>query len=352
MTSWTLENATRETAGMPASPSGSPVILLKENNTTSTHDIYWIIPTPSSNPWLSVIAKAKERTKIKVQAAGINIGAVFDLSAGTIAQTDGGITSAIRSLGDGWYQCGISYSPAGVGYGVVLLCNNAGATTYAGDNNSGAYVSSAAMNLSATLAPYSPPLGLPQYTFDYSNHGNAFQLGSTATADTNDPTFTAQGLVFGADDYLVNNSLNLGTSLTIIFGFKAPAAMSGYLFDGTGGRIACFVNGGPVLSLQFFGGIGLNTPAASIVGGSNYVVGLSVSGGAGTSSINNTVFSAGNIGSNSMSGFLIGKGQNGTYLDGGQLYGMAAYNRASSSGDLQKNVNAMKKLCASLGVTI
>ena len=60
------------------------------------------------------------------------------------------------------------------------------------------------INFGLSLAPYSAPLGLPQSTFDYSNHSTPFQLGSAATADTNDPLYNAQGLTFATNQYMLS----------------------------------------------------------------------------------------------------------------------------------------------------
>lgn len=56
------------------------------------------------------------------------------------------------------------------------------------------------------LYPYSPPAGLPQSLTDFSGRGNSAQLGSAAGADTNDPAYSGQGLVFGTDDYCISSS--------------------------------------------------------------------------------------------------------------------------------------------------
>ena len=45
-----------------------------------------------------------------------------------------------------------------------------------------------------------------QTLVDFSGRGNNAQLGSTAGADTNDPAYSGQGLVFGTDDYCKSSS--------------------------------------------------------------------------------------------------------------------------------------------------
>lgn len=47
------------------------------------------------------------------------------------------------------------------------------------------------------------PGGNAQVLYDKWAFGLHGQLGSTSGADTNDPTWTAQGLIYGADDYVV-----------------------------------------------------------------------------------------------------------------------------------------------------
>lgn len=52
------------------------------------------------------------------------------------------------------------------------------------------------------IAEYRFNEGAGQILYDYKNNNNG-QLGSTAGADTNDPTWTTQGLTFATDDYCV-----------------------------------------------------------------------------------------------------------------------------------------------------
>lgn len=57
------------------------------------------------------------------------------------------------------------------------------------------------------VAEYRFDEGQGDILHDFSGQGNHGQLGSTAGADTNDPTWTARGLEFGGDDYV--KSFNL-----------------------------------------------------------------------------------------------------------------------------------------------
>jgi hypothetical protein len=60
---------------------------------------------------------------------------------------------------------------------------------------------------------------------DLSGNGNHGQLGSTAGADTNDPTAGATGLVLTSDDYIKSaiSSLPPPFSITILFSMANPA---------------------------------------------------------------------------------------------------------------------------------
>jgi hypothetical protein len=55
---------------------------------------------------------------------------------------------------------------------------------------------------SGLVAEYRFNEGSGQILYDYSGNNNHGTLGSTTGADTNDPTWTGQGLSHGADDYV------------------------------------------------------------------------------------------------------------------------------------------------------
>lgn len=98
---------------------------------------------------LSVYAKAAERTFIQLIATGIgpgnsNLIAGFDLTNGTAGTPNVTATSAITSVGGGWYRCSmafpISFNSA-MGLQVRLALNSTNApSSYTGDGTSGLFV--------------------------------------------------------------------------------------------------------------------------------------------------------------------------------------------------------------------
>lgn len=74
---------------------------------------------------------------------------------------------------------------------------------------------------------------------DLSGNGNHGQLGSTAGADTNDPTATAQGLLFGGDDgALVPTVPYSTTEITVMIVCSGPTQADGVV----GGKYDAAVN--------------------------------------------------------------------------------------------------------------
>jgi hypothetical protein len=85
------------------------------------------------------------------------------------------------------------------------------------------------INLGSQLYHYIPPAGLPQQLTDYSGHGNHAQLGSTASADTNDPVLTGTGVKHTTNQYCLSNTVAMNLQ-------SFTEAITGK-FDGTSGVI-------------------------------------------------------------------------------------------------------------------
>lgn len=67
-----------------------------------------------------------------------------------------------------------------------------------------------------------------QVLYDKSGYGYHGQLGSTTGADTNDPTWTAQGLSFGGDDYVgLPFTAKYPCTLEIVFSITNPETENG-----------------------------------------------------------------------------------------------------------------------------
>jgi hypothetical protein len=70
--------------------------------------------TAGQNVTLSIFAKANTSSTIRLGTtdAGIDYGAVFNLSNGTITSSTG-VTASIQSMGNGWYRCIVNRTMAG-----------------------------------------------------------------------------------------------------------------------------------------------------------------------------------------------------------------------------------------------
>ena len=107
---------------------------------------------------LSVYAKAREYTVLRLGSGLISASAYFNLAAGTVISPSDG-SASIKSIGDGWYQCYLT-KPAVTSstlWGSVIgpaVTNNA---HYTGDGVSGIYL------WGADLRPANDGVGLPPY---------------------------------------------------------------------------------------------------------------------------------------------------------------------------------------------
>ena len=109
---------------------------------------------------LSIYAKANTRTIILLYTAmNGNGGTYFDLSAGTIGTTNGvaPTSSAISSVGNGWYRCSITYTAtitSGVNAFQCFLVQSGTIVTYTGDGTSGVYVWGAQLENRSAISAY------------------------------------------------------------------------------------------------------------------------------------------------------------------------------------------------------
>jgi hypothetical protein len=111
----------------------------------------------------SIYAKAGERNWLWIRAQGTDILPYvwFDLATGTVGTTNVGITSAsMEELGDGWYRCIVTRTPAaGGGYFVIGMSDQDADTNYTGDGTSGLYIWGAQLEAGAFATSYIPTTG-------------------------------------------------------------------------------------------------------------------------------------------------------------------------------------------------
>lgn len=149
-------------------PSGidSTVYKLWEDSQNSYHwwqSITWYNPLSATTQYtISVYAKAAERTKVILRFDSDAKAARFNLSSGTIEQTGASATSAISSIGNGWYRISITVTSSGTADNVQIILvpnDNTGLTyaTYNGDNNSGFYICGIQIEQASSVTTYEKP---------------------------------------------------------------------------------------------------------------------------------------------------------------------------------------------------
>lgn len=195
-----------------------------------------------------------------------------------------------------------------------------------------------------------------QSLIDFSGKGNNAQLGSTAGADTNDPAWSGNGLVFGADDYCIT-SLPITTAATIIAVCKSAVVPSGtQVVLGQTGNDGWFgVNATQVLQSQRYGGAGSTTYGVNITPNAYNCFGTMV----GTNLRNIFVGGSKNIDASVSSAGIIKPitfdrlcALGGSFIYNGTIAFFALYNRVLSDAEYLRAYNLIKRLMATRGITL
>jgi hypothetical protein len=127
---WTKRSGTTITANSSVAPDGTTTAETMNEGTASAsyHDIFRPSYFSSAGTYaLSLYAKNVDGQYLNIAAnAGTNyVGAIFDLSNGTVANTGVSIwtlvSSAIESVGNGWYRCSMVFtSTQGGGFNIAM----------------------------------------------------------------------------------------------------------------------------------------------------------------------------------------------------------------------------------------
>jgi len=215
-----------------------------------------------------------------------------------------------------------------------------------------------------SLTPYSAPAGLPQSLADFSNHGNPFQLGSAAGADTNDPTLTAQGAVFGADDYLKSASSvfdDMG-QFTCVTACVVNSIGSGGRLWSKGTREFMVLNGNVLRYFQSRTVSGDWKSATAFSLGSPFVSSVAYNKttpdnapniwvGNTKSAIVTTATGSGDASSDATCDLYIGNVAAANRTIDGSIYAQVWYSRVLADSEYLQSYRAMQRLCLALGVT-
>lgn len=150
-------------------PTGVDATVYKLSEDSQTNTGHWLSSTTWYNPLtattqytISIYAKAAEKTKVILRLDNDAKAARFNLSNGTIEQTGTSATSAISSIGNGWYRISITATTTGAADNIQIILipsSNTGLTmsTYDGDSISGIYLCGLQIEQASSATAYEKP---------------------------------------------------------------------------------------------------------------------------------------------------------------------------------------------------
>jgi hypothetical protein len=196
-----IKAASSVTANTTTAPDGtSTADSLIESTQTQTHYISGPIGAGVIGQvyTLSIYAKANTRTGILLYTAmNGNGGTYFDLSAGTVGTTNGTAptSSAISSVGSGWYRCSITYTAtitSGTNAFQCFLVQSGTTVSYTGDGTSSVYLWGAQIEQRSAISAYTATT-----TQAITNYIPALQSAASGVArfDNNPTTSESLGLL-------------------------------------------------------------------------------------------------------------------------------------------------------------
>jgi hypothetical protein len=154
---WTKQQAT-VTANAVVAPDGTTTAdKLVEDSTNNVHRAIQVPTTTAVSTTFTVYAKAAERTWCYLANASANHAAYFNLATGVVGTLVGPTTATITPVGNGWYRCAITSTPAAGAqvYGVFIATADA-VNSYLGNGISGINIWGAQLESSATATTYNP----------------------------------------------------------------------------------------------------------------------------------------------------------------------------------------------------
>jgi hypothetical protein len=155
--SWTKTRSSI-TANTIVAPDGTLTgdKLIEDTTASNTHRLSQAVTVAAIAYTLSFYAKAAERNWIKVISAALT-GVNFDLAAGTVGIANSGNTGVITPVGNGWYRCAVTFTPASGSRDVgIELASGNNVTSYTGDGYSGIYIWGAQLEAGAFPTSYIP----------------------------------------------------------------------------------------------------------------------------------------------------------------------------------------------------
>jgi len=164
------------TANSATAPDGTTTAdSLIEDSSTNTHLVLQIPSGVSANTvfTMSVYVKPNGRNWIRlVENNGSGIAAYFDIQNGALGTVLGG-TTAISSVGNGWYRCSIRGTTGAAQTSInfnIRLANANGGESYTGNGTSGVFIWGAQVEL-GTSTDYQPITDFnTEFKSAYPNH--------------------------------------------------------------------------------------------------------------------------------------------------------------------------------------
>jgi len=159
---WTNNNLTVST-----NSTNSPINTLTADTLTPStsnvlHFVQNAIVYSAGTQVLSVYAKSNGYNFVAIGENNGTAWAYFNLSNGTVGNTNNAVSTSIENVGNGWYRCSLTYTSSGGTKGAFILCDsvNGNLSAFAGNGTSGIYVWGAQLEAGA-LSTYQPILTTP-----------------------------------------------------------------------------------------------------------------------------------------------------------------------------------------------
>ncbi len=224
--------------------------------------------TASTTFTFSCFAKAGEWSWSNLATRGpenIDIGAWFNLSAGTVGTVSANVTASITPVGNGWYRCAITRT---TGTGATasrqrIYSTNADNTLSTGDGTSGIYIWGAQLEAGDFATSYIPTTttALTRNADAASMTGTNFSSWYNASEGTvvvnTSAAFSGTNVAFSASDGTNNNAINIYWN----------SALAQFQIRSSGSTQA-LLTGSTSTSFKMVGAYQANNFAASLNGGS------------------------------------------------------------------------------------
>lgn len=140
---WSKTNATVSADSATAPDGQTTADLVLESSATGAHSLSQSATVTNAATEAFAFLKAAGRTWAQVlftDSGSTTFSAFFDLGGGTTFSPAANTTAYCVSLGGGWFQCIVRFTPAaGSGTFKVAMASAIGTTSYAGDTTKGIY---------------------------------------------------------------------------------------------------------------------------------------------------------------------------------------------------------------------